>query len=60
MRKHSGLLGHIFILLGLILTTWWLLAFSSLPKVVMLAGSLWFIFGGFCFLAIYVLWKIKQ
>ena len=61
LSKRECLISHIFIIVGLALILGWLwFNRDQFQEITMLMGGIWTLFGGFCFVATYVLRRLKH
>jgi len=60
LSNKTWLVSHGFIIVGLSIVLDWLwLNRNQFREVTMLMGGIWTLFGGFCFVAVYVLRRAK-
>ncbi len=60
LGQRDFLISHAFIVVGLLLVIRWLwLNRDQLREITMIMGGIWTLFGGLCFVAVYVLRSAK-
>jgi hypothetical protein len=60
LGKREFLISHGFIVVGLLIVLGWLwLNRDQLREITMIMGGIWTLFGGLCFVAVYVLRSAK-
>ena len=57
LSTKEWLISHLFIFAGLILISSWLYGFNP-PQINLLVFGIWFLVGGFCWVAAYTLGKL--
>jgi hypothetical protein len=59
LNTKEWLISHLFIFTGLILISVWLFGVTQ-PRVNLLVFGIWFLVGGFCWVAAYALTKLAS
>ncbi len=60
LSRREFLISHVFIIIALVLILGWLwFNRSQFEEITMLMGGIWTLFGGFCFVGVYALRRLK-